>query len=238
MVEFQTQMQFGDGYVEATRLFGHLQITLRWELSLYTVQLYWETQTHGLELGQLCPGSRVRTASFTLLVWKRGSGPHASHTQCTEIITTGNKERKQKDWGNKKWERVQASYWLLFQPRLSDCKQQKPTLDNLGQKGSNRGKAEEPGFRKARRETMGADTLGELQPFSIHSTLPRLGFFGKSIRLARREQDTMGGSLPSTLTKTGGGMSFKENQKQRGRILSMEETAGVYSLSKILSLHL
>lgn len=40
MVEFQTQMQFGDGYVEATSLFGHLQITLRRELSLYTVQLY------------------------------------------------------------------------------------------------------------------------------------------------------------------------------------------------------
>lgn len=85
---------------------------------------------------------------------------------------------------------------------------------------------------------MGADTLGELQPFSIHGTLPRLGFFGKSIRLARREQDTMGGSLPSTPPKTGGGLSLKKNQKQRGRMLSMEETAGVYSLSKSPSLHL
>lgn len=114
-----------------------------------------------------------------------------------------------------------------FQPRLSDCKQQKPTLDNLGQKGNNRGKAEEPGFRKARRETTGADTSGALQPFSIHGSLPRPGFFGKSIRLARREQDTMGGSLPSTPTKTGGGLSLRENQKQRGRMLSMEETAGI-----------
>lgn len=76
---------------------------------------------------------------------------------------------------------------LLFQPGLSDYKLQKLTLDNSGEKVCTRIKAEEPGLRKDRRRMMAADTLGELQPLSIHGTSPSLRFFGKSTKLARRQ---------------------------------------------------
>ena len=95
---FRHRSSSGDGYVKATSLSGHLQITLRRELSSCAVQLYWETQIHGLELGQLCLGSIAHSPFFTLLVWKRGWNPHASHTQYMEIITTSSKQGKQKDW--------------------------------------------------------------------------------------------------------------------------------------------
>lgn len=60
---------------------------------------------------------------------------------------------------------------LLFQPGLSDYKQQKWTLDNSGQKVCTRIKAEEQDLRKDRRGRMATDALGELQPFSIHVVL-------------------------------------------------------------------
>lgn len=70
----------------------------------------------------------------------------------------------------------------------------------------------------------------------------RLGFFGESIGLGRREKDTMGGSLLPTSTKTGEGMSSKNTRvlaPEKGeKILSMEEIIDVSSLSRTPSLHL